>query len=40
MMRGNKIFGIEVIANSGTNPIREADMTNKTLIKYYSIYCY
>ena len=37
---GNKDFGIEVIANSGEKPIREADMTNNTLIKYFSIYCY
>ena len=37
---GNKNFGIEVTANSGENPIREADMTNNTLIKYFSVYCY
>jgi len=37
---GNKDFGIEVIANSGENPIREADMTDNTLIKYFSVYCY
>lgn len=37
---GNKDFGIEVITNSGENLIREADMTNNTLIKYYSIRCY
>jgi hypothetical protein len=37
---GNKDFGIEVIANSGENPIPETDTTNNTLIKYYSIYCY
>ena len=39
-LKGNKDFGIEVIANSGANPIREADTTNNTLIKYYSVYCY
>jgi len=37
---GNKDFGIEVVVNSGENPIREADMTNNTLTKYYSVYCY
>lgn len=37
---GNKDFGIEVIVNSGENPIREADMTNNTLTEYYSVYCY
>lgn len=37
---GNKDFGIEVTANSGENPIREADTTNNTLIKYFSVYCY
>ncbi len=39
-LKGNKDFGIEVIANSGENPIREADTTNNTLIKYYSASCY
>jgi len=37
---GNKDFGIEVKVNSGENPIREADMTDNTLIKYFSIFCY
>jgi len=37
---GNKAFGIEVAANSGEKPIREADMTNNTLIKYFSAACY
>jgi len=37
---GNKDFGIEVTVNSGENPIREADTTNNTLIKYFSIFCY
>ena len=39
-LKGNKSFGIEVIANSGDKPIREADMTNNTLTKYFSVYCY
>ena len=39
-IKGNKSFGIEVTANSGVNPIREADTSNNTLIKYYSIRCY
>lgn len=39
-LKGNKDFGIEVIANSGESPIREADMTNNTLIKYSSVSCY
>lgn len=39
-LKGNKSFGVEVTANSGENPIREADTTNNTLIKYYSVYCY
>lgn len=39
-LKGNKDFGVEVTANSGENPIREADTTNNTLIKYFSGYCY
>ncbi len=39
-LKGNKELGIEVIANSGANPIREADMINNTLIKYFSAHCY
>jgi hypothetical protein len=39
-LKGNKSFGIEVVANSGENPIREADSTNNTLLKYHSIHCY
>jgi len=39
-LKGNKYFGVEVTANSGENPIREADTTNNTLIKYFSGYCY
>ena len=37
---GNKDFDVEVVANSGESPIREADTTNNTLIKYFSGYCY
>ncbi|HSG43649.1 MAG TPA: hypothetical protein VLA72_10890 [Anaerolineales bacterium] len=39
-LKGNKNFGIEAVANSGENPIREANMTNNTLIKYFSAACY
>lgn len=39
-LKGNKGFGVEVTANSGENPIREADTTNNTLLKYFSVYCY
>jgi hypothetical protein len=39
-LKGNKNFGIEVVVNSGENPIREADTTNNTLIKYFSGHCY
>jgi hypothetical protein len=39
-LRGNKNFGVEVTANSGETPIREADTTNNTLIEYFSAYCY
>lgn len=39
-LKGNKNFGIEVVANAGENPIRETDMTNNTLLKYFSGYCY
>lgn len=39
-LKGNKGFGVEATANSGENPIREADATNNTLIEYFSIYCY
>jgi hypothetical protein len=39
-LKGNKDLGIEVIANAGANPIREADTTNNTLIEYFSIHCY
>lgn len=39
-LKGNKNFGIEVVANAGENPIREADTTNNSQIKYFSVYCY
>jgi len=39
-IKGNKSFGVEVTANSGTNPIPEADTTNNTLIKSFSSNCY
>jgi hypothetical protein len=39
-MKGNKNFGVEVTANSGADPIREVDMTNNTLTKYFSVFCY
>jgi hypothetical protein len=39
-LKGNKELSIEVIANAGENPIREADTTNNTLIKYFSVKCY
>lgn len=39
-LKGNKDFGIQVTANSGENPIREADTTNNTLIKYHSGSCH
>lgn len=39
-LKGNKGFGIEVTANSGENPIREADTMNNTLIKDFSASCY
>jgi hypothetical protein len=38
-LKGNTVFGIEAIANSGTNPIPETDTANNTLIQYFSIYC-
>jgi hypothetical protein len=39
-LKGNKTFGVEVIANSGESLIGEADTTNNTLTKYFSGYCY
>lgn len=39
-LKGNKDLGIEVIANSGESPIREADRTNNMLTEYFSVYCY
>jgi hypothetical protein len=38
-LKGNTTFGIEVIANTDSNPIPELDTTNNTLIQYFSIYC-
>jgi len=38
-LKGNTNFGVEVIANSGPNPIPESDMTNNTLIQSFSIIC-
>ena len=38
-LKGNTNFAIEVIANSGSNPIPESDMTNNTLIQGFSIIC-
>lgn len=37
---GNKDFGVEVVANSGENPIRETDMPNNMVLEYFSAYCY
>lgn len=39
-LKGNKDFGVEVIANASENPIREADITNNTLTEYFSANCY
>lgn len=39
-IKGAKNFGIEVVANSGTDAISESDTANNTLLKYFSIYCY
>ena len=39
-LKGNKNFGIDVVVNAGDSPIREADMTNNTLTKYFSVACY
>lgn len=39
-LKGNKNFGVEVTANSGEKPIREADTTNNMLTEYFSVYCY
>lgn len=39
-LKGNKNFGIEVLVNSGDDPMREEDMTNNSLTRYFSPYCY
>jgi len=39
-LKGNKSFGVEVVANAGEEPIRETDTANNTLTKYYKVYCY
>jgi len=39
-LKGNKSFGVQVIVNSGNDPMREADMSNNTLTKYFSAACY
>ena len=38
-LKGNMNFGVEVIANSGSNPIPESDTTNNLLIKGFSVIC-
>jgi len=38
-LKGNKNFGVEVIANSGTSPIPESDTTNNILIQGFSVIC-
>ena len=37
--KGNKNFGVEVIVNSGTDPILESDTTNNILIQGFSVIC-
>jgi len=39
-LKGNRNFGIKAVTNSGEHTISESDMTNNTLIKYFSVYCY
>lgn len=39
-LKGNKNLGVEVRVNSGDDPMREEDMTNNSLIKYFSVKCY
>lgn len=39
-LKGNKDFGVEVLVNSGDDPMREEDMTNNSLTKYFSAQCY
>ena len=38
-LKGNTTFGIEAIANSGSNPIPESDTTNNRYTQYFSIDC-
>jgi len=38
-LKGNTNFGVEVIANSGSNTIPELDTTNNILIQSFSIIC-
>ena len=38
-LKGNKNFGVEVIANAGTNPIPESNTTNNILIQGFSVIC-
>jgi len=39
-LKGNRKFGVEAIANSGSSPIPESNTTNNTLIKSFSIICF
>jgi len=39
-MKGVTNFELEATANAGTTPIPETDMTNNTLTKRFSFYCY
>ena len=38
-LKGNTSFGVEVIANSGSNTIPETNTTNNTLIQGFSVIC-
>jgi len=38
-LKGNTTFGIETIANSGSNTIPESDTTNNIFTQRFSIYC-
>ena len=38
-LKGNTNFGVEVIVNSGPNPIPESNTTNNILIKDFSVIC-
>lgn len=39
-LKGNNRFGIQASANTGEYPIPDADTTNNTLIRYFTVYCY